>query len=358
MENGHPITEGSKDQHSNAGETPSGHWLLRHSWLWLLMVSILLSLTVPFVLGGFKQFEELNRLTWWAAGLLTMLALFSWVFNSLRTWLLMSALGQKIGFIEAALTTISAEFAGVATPSAVGMPATYTFLFHNLGLTLGEAIGLVGVIVLTDLTYFGTIMSLAALVQVLQGTGLDSLRLVEVILVVIVGGTLVLGVLILNFRRIYHLVSRQMGKTSWLAGHRYRLARGTVNFLKSVRTLRKMSWLQLIALYVITVGFWLPRYLLLYVILQLVGVNISFSYLLLVQGVLNLGGQVVPMPGGGGAVGAGYAAFLSPYLAREPLAFTLIVWRTYTFYWYLIVGGPIFLYKTGHAAHNLLSRKK
>lgn len=358
MENRRPTKEGNNDRHSNAGEKPSRHWWLRHSWLWLLILSIMLSLTVPFVLGGLKQFQELNRLTWWAAGLLTLLALLSWFFNSLRTHLLMSALGPKIGFFEAALTTISAEFAGVATPSAVGMPATYTFLFHNLGLTLGEAIGLVGVIVLTDLTYFGTVMSVAALIQIFEGTGLNSLRLVGVILSAIVGGALVLGLLILNFRRVYHFVSRQMGKIPWLAGYRFRLARGTVHFLKAVRTLRKMSWLQLIALYLITVGFWLPRYLLLFVIIHLVGKNISISYLLLVQGVLNLGGQVVPMPGGGGTVGAGYAAFLSPYLSRESLAFTLLVWRTYTFYWYLIVGGPIFIYKTGHAAHKLLSSKK
>jgi hypothetical protein len=34
------------------------------------------------------------------------------------------------------------------------------------------------------------------------------------------------------------------------------------------------------------------------------------------------------------------------------------VWRTYNFYWYLLVGGPIFLYKTGHAAQKLLTRKE
>jgi hypothetical protein len=49
---------------------------------------------------------------------------------------------------------------------------------------------------------------------------------------------------------------------------------------------------------------------------------------------------------------------MSPYLPREALAFTLIVWRTYNFYWFLIIGGPIFLYETAHAAHNLLSKKK
>jgi len=71
---------------------------------------------------------------------------------------------------------------------------------------------------------------------------------------------------------------------------------------------------------------------------------VPLSYLFLVQGALNLGSQILLMPGGGGTVDAGYAAFLSPYLDRETLAFTLLVWRTYTFYWFLIVGGPIFLF--------------
>ena len=63
------------------------------------------------------------------------------------------------------------------------------------------------------------------------------------------------------------------------------------------------------------------------------------------------------LPAGGGTVDAGYAALLSPYLGRESLAFTLLTWRTFTFYWYLIVGGPIFLFKTGKAAHQILSRR-
>jgi len=45
-------------------------------------------------------------------------------------------------------------------------------------------------------------------------------------------------------------------------------------------------------------------------------------------------------------------------MGLEALAFTLLVWRTYTFYWYLIIGGPIFLYETGGAAHRLLRGKR
>ncbi len=31
-------------------------------------------------------------------------------------------------------------------------------------------------------------------------------------------------------------------------------------------------------------------------------------------------------------------------------------WRTYNFYWYIVVGCPLFLIKTGKAAHDLLTK--
>ena len=359
MENSRPVTEEKRDQQSNAVWEPFPGVRLKKSWVWLLVASILLSLAVPLALGGFKQFELLHRLSRWAAIVLTMLALISWAFNSLRTQMLMAALGQSISFRKAALVTISAEFAGVSTPAAVGMPATYTFLFHNLGNSVGEALGLVSVIVVTDLVYFGTIMTLAVLVEVFIGTGAQhSPKLAALIALIIVGGSLAFAALVLNFRRVYHFVGRQMEKVPWLACKRYSLARGTVRFLKAVRLLRKMPRRQLVKLYLITLGFWLPRYLVLVVVVYLVGASIPFFYLILVQGVLNMAGQILLMPGGGGTEDAGYAAFLSPYMGLEALAFTLLVWRVYTFYWYLIIGGPIFLYETGGAAHKLLRGKR
>jgi uncharacterized protein (TIRG00374 family) len=271
MENSRPITEREKDWKGSGEWEPFTGVRLKKSWVWLLLASILLSLAVPFALGGFRQFQLLQRLSWWAAIALAMLAFISWGFNSLRIQMLMSALGQSISFRAAAFTTISAEFAGVSTPAAVGMPATYTFLFHNLGVTVGEALGLVGIIVVTDLVYFATIMGLAVLVEIFIGTGAQhSPKLAALIAVIIVGGALAFAALILNFRRVYHFVGRQMERVPWLARKRYGLARGTVRFLRAVRTPRKMSWRELAKLYLITLGFWLPRYLVLVVVVYLV----------------------------------------------------------------------------------------
>jgi uncharacterized protein (TIRG00374 family) len=359
MDNTRPITAGKNDQKSDAIWEPYPGVRVKKSWVWLLLASILLSLAVPLALGGFRQFHLLQRLSRWVALALAMLAFISWGFNSLRLQMIMSAFGRSISFRKAALTTISAEFAGVSTPAAVGMPATYTFLFHNLGVTVGEALGLVGVIVVTDLAYFATIMGLAVLVEIFIGTGAQhSPKLAALIAVIIVGGALIFAGLVYNFRRVYRFAGRQMEKVPWLACKRYSLARGTVRFLRAVRTLRKMSGRDLGKLYLITLGFWLPRYLVLVVVVYLVGASIPFFYLMLVQGVLNMAGQVLLMPGGGGTEDAGYAALLSPYMGLEALAFTLLVWRTYTFYWYLIIGGPIFLYETGGAAHRLLRGKR
>jgi uncharacterized protein (TIRG00374 family) len=331
---------------------------LKKSWLWLLIASISLTLFIPLFLGGQSQFKLLHRLSREATALFVLLIVTSWTFNALRTRMLMRASGRAISFHDAVLVTISAEFAGVTTPGAVGMPATYTFLFHNLGVRVAEAIGLVGLIVVTDLAFYGTLMPLAALFEVIgAGAEPNSLRLVTEVIVVVGGSALVLWGIVRHYRRVWHFIGRQMGKVAWLAKYRYRLGRSTVQFIRSLRLVGKKSWPWRLGLFLVTVGFWLPRYLIMALAIHLVGAVVPLSYLLLVQGVLNLGGQIVLLPGGAGAVGTGYAAFLSPYLGRESLGFSLLTWRFFTFYWLLIVGGPIFLFKTGKAAHDLLSRK-
>ena len=331
---------------------------LKKSWLWLLAASIGLSLAVPLALGGLGQFKLLDRLSWWAALLFALLMVVSWLFNSGRIRMLMQVGGRRMSWREAVLTTASAEFAGVTTPGGVGMPATYIFLFHRLGAGVPEAVGLEGLILVTDLVFYVTVMPLAALILLFEvGAKPDVLHLVAVVMLVVAGAAAIVWNLGRHYRRISSCIGRQMGKVPRLARYRYRLARATVQFIRCLRLLQDMSWPQYVTLYLITLGYWLPRYLLLFLIIHLVGQAVPLSYLVLVQGALALGSQIFSMPGGGGTVDAGYVAFLSPYLDRETLAFTLLVWRTYTFYWFLIVGGPIFLFKTGQVAHDLISQR-
>ena len=182
-------------------------------------------------------------------------------------------------------------------------------------------------------------------------------RLVGSALFIVVGAPILGWLLIRFFRPVYHALSRFMGRFPFLAERRYRMARGTVDFLRALRAYRSLARPKRIGLFLLSVGYWLPRYLVLFVALSLVTGQIPGAYLFLIQGVLNLGGPIFLLPAGGGGGGAAYMAPMSPLLGQADGAFTLLIWRAFTFYWYLIVGGPIFLLKTGKAARDLMLGK-
>ena len=80
---------------------------LKKSWLWPLAASIVLSLAVPLALGGLGQFKLIDRLSWWAALLFTLLMVVSWWFNSWRIRMLLRVGGYRVSWREAVLTTAS-----------------------------------------------------------------------------------------------------------------------------------------------------------------------------------------------------------------------------------------------------------
>ena len=301
----------------------------RKKWFLLLLASLGLSLVVPLALGGLSQFRLAQRFSWEALLLLTLLQVISWAFNALRVQFLLGFLGRNVGFGEAALTTISAEFAGATTPGGVGMPATYIFLFNRLGLSLGGAAGVVGINVVTDLAVYAVIVPLAAGLLLLQWPAThQGLSLALVSLALVAGGAFFLWNLVRHHRRFYRFIGVQLGKVPWLARRRWRLGRTMVEFLRAVRLLRQMTWPQRWALFLITLNFWLPRYLILILIIDMAGQSVPTAYLLLAQAVMHLGGQALATPGGAGTVDVGYTLFMRPYMSLETIGFTLLVWRT------------------------------
>jgi len=331
---------------------------LKKSHLLLLTVSITLTLAVPLFIGGLGQFRLLARLSWTSATALAIIILVSWAFNTLRLRLLLRAMGRRIGFGEGTLINIAAEFAGNATPGAVGLPVTYTFLLRRLKLSFGGSMGLVSVIVLADMIYYGSLMPAAAIVLFFERTPHTS-RMAAVVAVVIAGGSILLWTLVRYYRPVCGFLGRQMGRVRWLASRRYRLGRMTVEYLRALRILRSMSWSQRAGLYLVTLGYWMPRYAILAVVIAAVGKQvIPFTYIFLLQGLLNLGGQLIILPGGAGGVDVAYSVLMSPYLSPQAIGLTLILWRVYTYYLYLAVGAPIFILKTGEAARFLLSKRR
>ena len=331
---------------------------LKSHWPILLALSLVLSLLVPFLLGGLHQFTLLKRLHWWVALVFVFMILFSWLANANRLRLISKDVGKRLKIREGVAMTAAAEFAGVATPGSLGLPATYTYFFKQAGLRLGTAMGMMAVIMVTDLLFYITMMPCAAIAMIFEKhLRSNATTLLAVVFGVAALGTLLLYALMRHYRKVYRYLSRRLARFSFLARRRYQMARLIVEFVQAFRLIGRMSLSQRLGLYVSAIGYWLPRYGILLVLIPLMGKTVPFAYLFLIQGVLNLGGQMFILPGGGGGVEAGYVAFMSPYLHRETLSLTLLVWRTCTFYWYVGVGSLFFLFKTGKAAHRLLLRK-
>lgn len=330
----------------------------KKSHLYLLLASISLSLIVPLMIGGTKQFELAKKITFGSILLCLLLILTSWVFNAVRLRLLLKTLGRTIHFSDALLTCVSAEFAGTATPGAIGMPVAYSVLLKREGLALGRSFGLVTAMVLFDMFFYFSLMSVAAIVFVFQSPGLMSLRMLGIMVLIISAGLLFVWAMGRYHRQIFHFAGHMMGVLPWLARYRFRMGRKAVELIRIVRIYGRMSWSERIGLYLATAGYWLPRYSLLVVIVSVIAKTVPIVYLFLVQGVLNLVGQMIAMPGGAGGVEAGYAALMSYYMNPQQIAFTLLLWRSFTFYWYLAIGGPIFLYKSGETVYQMLAERK
>jgi len=321
---------------------------------WLLLLSILLTLMVPALISGLKGFGQLSRLPWLLAIGLGVLMVLSWFFNGARVRHLLKGLGKPVSGRQAVIIAISAEFAGHATPASSGMPVTFAFLLKDLGLKLGRAMGLVGIIMALDILFFLSAMLLALIALVVRYSLSRTEYLAGLALAVAGGAIFSVWLGIRHYRAVYHFISRQMARFRWTVKYRYSLARTTVEFIRALKDIRALSWGIRIKLALHTVAYWLPRYSVLIIAVGLVSKHVPVAYLFLIQGLLNIGSEAFLIPAGGGGVDALFYGLLAPFLSAGNIVFCLIVWRVYTFYLYLVLGGPIFLMRTGKAAKDLL----
>jgi uncharacterized protein (TIRG00374 family) len=187
------------------------------------------------------------------------------------------------------------------------------------------------------------------------GGGLDDpLWFALVILGPLSGGV----VIVIALMRHYRLLMRGLGRVlRWLRvsrRRRQRIARWIIQFRHAIGLLLAMPRPRLALLYLYCAGHWLLRYSILPLVLFGLGQTVPWSYLFLVQGTLLFAGHLSMLPGGAGGVEIGFAALLAAWLDPDTLALGLLLWRFVTFYWYLLLGAPVFALSTGRMTRGLL----
>ena len=327
---------------------------MRKRWLFLIALSVTLSVSIPLLHGGLGSLAELARIPGWGFAVLLLMVIGGWLFNSARVHLLTRSLGCPMSGRRSFGTVIAAEFAGVATPANAGEPATYLYLFSRHGFAVGRSSAMVAVDKSMDLIFFATTLPIALLSYALDGGIGHPLHLTILLAVLILIGLGTLVGLIRYYRPIVLTLGRILHRFPRLRHARFRLARSVIHFRQSVRLLLTMRASRLFLLYFFCLGHWMLRYSILAVLLSLMGASVPWGFLFVVQSLLIFAGQATFLPGGGGGVEIGFSALLSPYLDPMTSASALLVWRFFTFYLYLLAGAPFFLAATGKGGRGLV----
>lgn len=324
----------------------------------LLFAPLLVAVAIQLLMGGS---ETIQRLVHFPPSVL--LGLFGmiflcWLLNTLRLRLL---LGDDVGHITVLNSlgvVMSTEFAICATPGGSGGPLALMALLSRNGVTAAKSSAVFATDQLSDLLFF-----LCALL----GVGIYALfhtlnQRLESMLGVTSG--LILGALALclgvsrYYRAAIRLNGRVLKRLGGKASTGRRWTRTLLRFRNALVDTLHMPRKKLAQVFVLTCLHWALRYSVLYLALNGLGANVQWAWSFLVQILSLSAGQVSLLPGGAGAAELTSAALLAPMVGNSTAAAAIVIWRLVTYYFYLAVGGPVFLLLIGRPLLNKLLRLK
>lgn len=272
----------------------------------------------------------------------------AWLMRAVRFWLLLRRIGRRARVFSLLQIYLATTFLSHVTPFTTGgLPLQVYLLSKRHGLTLGEAtavtgldslINTLGVLVLIPLlAVWGS--ALTARPEIRAG-----LQLLGVLLV----GAAGLGAYLLFFRPSWN-------GEAWLRRQAERLRPGRTrnavlklagglgeewrSFRQALTVYGRLSFVDLVPVVVVTFLYWAAYFGVALGVLWGMGVFPAWQAVLTSQIVFNVLQPLAPTPGGSGAAEWGMAVLFRHLVPREQLATFVAVWRLFTFYSSLTLGG-------------------
>ena len=248
------------------------------------------------------------------------------------------AVGVTLAFRTAVRTVLAGDFGAAVTPARSGAEPARFLVLAEAGVPAASAL------VIMFLELFLEALSLA-LVAALLAFGFSGSGRVVGALVGLVGGYagFVIGVgaglFVLSVRHAYGAPptwARRIGLNAFLWR---RLQRALRQLRTSVAELREAHPGLLVISYFASVAHVVFRLVVLPIIVLGLVDGVKLAPLVLWPLALFYGGVVAPAPGGGGFIEVAYNAALDGTIPAAIFGASLIWWRFYTFYLYILLGG-------------------
>jgi uncharacterized protein (TIRG00374 family) len=325
----------------------------RIAWL---AVGLLAAVLIPLLLGGGDIFQRLRSFPFPLLMAMFGMIILCWGLNTLRLRLLLGDSARQLTVSQSLGLIMASEFAYCATPGGSGGPLTLMAVLSRSGVGPAKSSAVFATDQLSDLLFF-----LLALVGIMFYALFHSLsERMEWLLgfsAVLVVGSLSLFIGFARFhRQVIKFNGRVLRRFNAKASTCRRWARKVLHFRDALAETWKMPRQRLLAVFALTCVHWGLRYSILYLALQGLGVNVQWAWTFLIQMLSLTAGQFSLLPGGAGTAELTSAALLAPMVGKSTAAAAILIWRAVTYYFYLVVGGPIFLLMVGKPLLKRLMR--
>jgi uncharacterized protein (TIRG00374 family) len=298
---------------------------------------------------------ELKNINWLYIVLLSCMIMLAWFCNSTRIYLLTHSINHNISFRSAMAISISTEFGVSASPGGVGGTAVRLGLLVKSGLDLPRSTALFASDVFVDCLYFIIMMPLAVFIILTDPTWNNSFKGMGNLPYIILGYMLLVIALVTlairNGKKLNKFAHRLLRKY----GHKRRLS----GRWRIVMTNISASWGAVIFLWknkrsVLVCNFFLStiqltcRYSTLPILLIAFSCDKNPFPLFFIQGVVFLLSAMLVVPGGGGASEIITSLILPVFVQKSVIGVIVLLWRIYTYYFYLFIGGAVFSFTINH----------
>lgn len=315
----------------------------RQRSLWLLLISLLLALVIPLLLGGRESLSILKDFPVGQLAIMLGMIVMCWNINAWRLRLLLAGRAGNLRQPHGLAIVMATEFAICATPGGSGGPVTLLGLLVRRGLPAAQATAVFAADQLTDLLFFLLALlgvALYAAIEVIDPRlgwliGLSCMLLVTLLIVFWLWLRHIAWFLGVSGQWLQRLrLPRRM---------RFGLARRLLRFRLALLEILRLPRRRLAMIFVLCCGHWLLRYSVLYLVIAGLGQEVSWVWTFLVQMLSMAAGQLSMLPGGSGGTELTSTALLVPMIGLSQATAAVLIWRFVTFYFYLLAGAPVFL---------------
>lgn len=328
--------------------------------LWLLPIALVIAALIPLLLGGSGVLHELADFPIGQLALMLGLIVVCWNLNALRLRLLLLGRAERLSQSRAVGVVMATEFAICATPGGSGGPLTLLGLLTRYGIRPAQGSAIFMIDQLTDLLFFLAALVGVALYAVVETIDLRLGWLVGLPILLLGCGLLLLWMMLRHTSYLLRLsgvwlARLRIGRLSLNQHRRFAIVRRLLTFRRALIETLCLPWHILMLVFALCCGHWLLRYSVLYLAIDGLGESVDWAWTFVIQMLAMAAGQLSFLPGGVGGVELASSAMLVPLIGKHAAA-AVLIWRFVTYYFYLLVGAPVFLALAGRAVIRLLHR--